>query len=88
MTIRFLQFLKDQKELEEVFIKKLFDYKLSSAKFLPTVNWSELVVTTVDTLWWMVGSVNGGFDWRGEDYNKRGNDTHSSLEKQYNAEPL
>ena len=61
-----MHFLKDQKELEEVFIKKLFDYKLSSAKFLPTVNWSELVVTTVDILWWMVGSVNGGFDWCGE----------------------
>ena len=45
-----MQFLKDQKELEEVFIKKLFDYKLSSGKCLPTVNWSELVVTTVDTL--------------------------------------
>ena len=49
--------MKDQKELEEVFIKKLFDYKLSSGKCLPTVNWSELVVTTVDTL---IGSDCGG----------------------------
>ena len=37
-------------ELEEVFIIKLFDYKLSSGKCLLTVNWAELVITTVDTL--------------------------------------
>ena len=50
LKIEFLQFLEGQKELEEVFIKNLFDYKLSIGKCLLTISWSELGITTVDTL--------------------------------------
>ena len=50
LKIGFLQFLKGQKELEEVFIKNLFDYNLSIGKCLLTISWSELCITTVDTL--------------------------------------
>ena len=46
----FLQFLRDQKNLEEVFIKKSFDYKLIMGKCLLTVNLAKLGITTVDTL--------------------------------------
>ena len=42
--------MRGQKELEVIFIKKLFDYKLSMSKCLLTVSWAELGVTTVDTL--------------------------------------
>ena len=42
--------MRGQKELEVIFIKKLFDYKLSMSKCLLTVSWAELSVTTVDTL--------------------------------------
>ena len=50
LKIEFLQFLEGQKELEEVFIKNLFDYNLSIGKCLLTISWSELGITTVDTL--------------------------------------
>ena len=50
LKVGFLQFSKDQKELEEVFIKNLFDYMLSMGKCLLTVNWSEMGIKTVDTL--------------------------------------
>ena len=39
LKIGFLQSLKGQKELEEVLIKKIFEY-----------NWAELGITTVETL--------------------------------------
>ena len=47
---RFLQFLKGQKELEEVFIKNLFDIKLSIGKCLLTISWSELGIKSADTI--------------------------------------
>ena len=50
LKIRFLQFLKGQKELEKVLIKKSFEYKLSVGKCLLILNWAELGITTVDTL--------------------------------------
>ena len=45
-----MQSLKDQKELEEVLIKKLFENKLSAGKYLLILNWVELGITTVDIL--------------------------------------
>ena len=50
LKIEFLQFLEGQKELEEVFIKNLFDYNLSIGKCLLTISWSELGIKSVDTL--------------------------------------
>ena len=50
LKIGFLQSLKGQKELEEVLIKKIFEYKLSVGKCLLILNWAELLITTVDTL--------------------------------------
>ena len=50
LKVGLLQFSKDQKELEEVFIKNLFDSMLSMGKCLLTVNWSEMGIKTVDTL--------------------------------------
>ena len=50
LKIEFLQFLEGQKELEEVFIKNIFEYNLSIGKCLLTISWSELGITTVDTL--------------------------------------
>ena len=49
LKIGFLQFLRGQKELEVIFIKKLFDYKLSMSKCLLTASWAELVDTLVRT---------------------------------------
>ena len=46
--------LRIQKELEIIDIKYLFDYKLSIGNYLLTISWSELGVTTVDTLAFMV----------------------------------
>ena len=45
-----MRFLRGQKELEVIFIKKIFGYKLSMSKCLLTVSWAELGITTVDTL--------------------------------------
>ena len=45
LKIGFLQSVKCQKELEEVFVKKL-----SVGKCLLILNWVELLITTVDTL--------------------------------------
>ena len=59
LKIGVLQILKGQMELEEVFIKKLFDYKFLSGKCLSTVNWLEQFVTTVDTLTCIYISDNG-----------------------------
>ena len=50
LKIGFLQSLIGQKELKEVLIKKLFEYKLSVGKCLLILNWAELGITTVDTL--------------------------------------
>ena len=50
MKIEFFQYLKGQKELEEVLIQKLFECKLSMGKCLLILNWAELGITTVDTL--------------------------------------
>ena len=46
----FLQFLRGQKELEVIDIKKLFEFKLSMGKRTHPVNWAVLISTTVDTL--------------------------------------
>ena len=50
LKIEILHFFEDQKELEEVFIKNLFDYNLSIGKCLLTISWSELGIKSVDTL--------------------------------------
>ena len=42
--------MKGRKELEEVLIKKLFEYKLSVGKCLLILNWADLAITTVDSL--------------------------------------
>ena len=44
-----MQSLKDQKELEEVLIKKLFENKFSAGKYLLVLNWAEVCITTVDS---------------------------------------
>ena len=45
-------------------------------------------VGTIKGKYWMVVLMEVSIGERGEDYNKRGNDSHSSLEKQYNTELL
>ena len=50
LKIGFLQSLKGEIELDELIIKKLFEYKLSVDKCLHIMNMAELGITTVDTL--------------------------------------
>ena len=50
LKIGFLLFVRGQKELQGILIKKLFDYKLSMGKYLHNINWTELDITIVDTL--------------------------------------
>ena len=64
LKIGYLQSLKGQKELEEVLIKKLFEYKLSIGECLLILNWAELGTTTVDTLISGNTSKQGIQDWR------------------------